>query len=275
MLSEFLICKPVYYGIDYEINPWMKDQIGTVNRGFAMEQWQALVACLNSIANVTTTEIDQASFLPDMVFTANAGLVVGDFFYMSNFKHFERVPESYLFASYFASLGYALITLPRKIHFEGAGDALFDISDRLWMGYGFRTDYEAARFLGSHLEGYTLRLVDPRFYHLDTCFCPLSNGRYRRDFLYYPGAFDDISLGLIRGQKTFDFEFETNLIEVSEEDANNFACNAINVNENIILNRASDTLKETLEKLGYNVIETPLTEFIKAGGSAKCLTLKL
>jgi N-dimethylarginine dimethylaminohydrolase len=110
-----------------------------------------------------------------------------------------------------------------------------------------------------------LQLVDERFYHLDTCFCPLAS-----DFvLYFPKAFDEQSNNKIISH------FNGRSIPVSEEDATNFACNAINIGDVIILNKASDKLKDRLNNAGFEVIEIDLSEFMKSGGSAKCLTLKL
>ena len=64
-------------------------------------------------------------------------------------------------------------------------------------------------------------------------------------------------------------------IVVDTADAGNFACNAVNVGDQVILNKASDPLKARLMLAGFSVHEVELSEFLKAGGSAKCLTLKL
>ncbi|MBD2019869.1 TIGR00300 family protein, partial [Leptolyngbya sp. FACHB-36] len=111
-----------------------------------------------------------------------------------------------------------------------------------------------------------LRLMDERFYHLDTCFCPLSNGY----LLYYPPAFDAYSNRLIEMRVP-----EAKRIAIDEADAVNFACNAVNVDHIVILNQASDDLKQRLTAAGFQVVETPLTEFLKAGGASKCLTLRV
>jgi lysine-ketoglutarate reductase/saccharopine dehydrogenase-like protein (TIGR00300 family) len=153
--------------------------------------------------------------------------------------------------------------------FEGAGDALLDREGRwLWAGYGFRSELDSHPYLAKWLdiEVLSLRLMDERFYHLDTCFCPLSNGY----LLYYPPAFDAYSNRLIEMRVP-----EAKRIAIAEPDAVNFACNAVNIEDIVILNQASDDLKQRLTNAGFRVIETPLTEFLKAGGASKCLTLRV
>lgn len=276
-MKKFLTVYPRNYGVNYEINPWMEGQVGNVDQFLAKKQWLALIDVLKTIPDVEIQyDLYQPEETPDMVFTANAGLVLGKTIFLSNFHHPQRQPEKALFKEYFEEKGYAIAELPKHVSFEGAGDALFDSLGNLFIGNGFRSSKEATKYFDRIARGYvySLTLIDPRFYHLDTCFCPLSKNYISRDYLYYPGAFDYSALRYIHSLRSHWTEL-LNMIEVSEEDALNFACNAINVNEYVILNRASQGLKDQLSERGYKVIETPLTEFIKAGGSAKCLTLEI
>ncbi|KGF71528.1 hypothetical protein DO97_17830 [Neosynechococcus sphagnicola sy1] len=138
----------------------------------------------------------------------------------------------------------------------------------LWAGYGFRSELDSHPYLAKWLdiEVLSLRLIDERFYHLDTCFCPLSGGY----LLYYPPAFDAYSNRLIEMRVP-----AAKRIAIGEADAVNFACNAVNIEQIVVLNTASDELKQRLAALAFTVVETPLTEFLKAGGAAKCLTLRV
>lgn len=159
--------------------------------------------------------------------------------------------------------------LPSDLPFEGAGDALFDRGGNwLWAGYGFRSELDSHPLIAEWLdvEVLSLRLIDNRFYHLDTCFCPLDGGY----LLYYPPAFDSYSNALIKKRVP-----EDKLIAIEEPDAVNFACNSVNIGKIIIMNKASAGLKGKLQEQGFIVEETPLTEFLKAGGAAKCLTLRI
>ena len=264
---RILMCAPQHYDVDYVINPWMEGNIHRSSRDRAQAQWEQLHTLLKEHATVEL--VPPQPGWPDLVFTANAGLVLDDTVVLSRFLHPERQGEEPHFQQWFADHGYTVKTLPKSLPFEGAGDALFDRAGGwLWAGYGFRTELDSHPYLAQWLdvEVLSLRLIDRRFYHLDTCFCPLNNG----DLLYYPPAFDTYSNHLIERRLSAEKR-----IVVDEVDAANFACNAVNVDQTIILNSASDRLKQTLEARGFTVVETPLDEFLKAGGAAKCLTLRL
>ena len=266
-LIRFLMCAPDHYDVDYVINPWMEGNIHKSSRDRAVEQWEKLYHILkqHAIVDLVTPEIGW----PDMVFTANAGLVLGQNVVLSRFLHKERQGEEPFFQKWFEENGYTVNLLPKDLPFEGAGDALLDREGRwLWAGYGFRSELDSHPYLAKWLdiEVLSLRLIDERFYHLDTCFCPLANGY----LLYYPGAFDAYSNRLIEMRVAPEKR-----IAITEADAVNFACNTVNVESIVIMNKASNTLKARLAAVGFQVIETPLTEFLKAGGAAKCLTLRV
>ncbi|MBD2203695.1 TIGR00300 family protein [Calothrix sp. FACHB-1219] len=264
---RFLMCAPDHYDVDYVINPWMEGNIHKSSRDRAVEQWQKLYHVIKEHAIVDLVTPEKG--WPDMVFTANAGLVLGDNVVLSRFLHKERQGEEPYFQKWFEANGYTVHVLPKDLPFEGAGDALLDREGRwLWAGYGFRSELDSHPFLAKWLdiEVLSLRLIDERFYHLDTCFCPLANGY----LLYYPGAFDSYSNRLIEMRVAAEKR-----IAIEEADAVNFACNAVNVDSIVIMNKASDSLKSRLKNVGFQIIETPLTEFLKAGGAAKCLTLRV
>ncbi|MEM6446062.1 MAG: TIGR00300 family protein [Cyanobacteria bacterium P01_D01_bin.123] len=264
---RYLMCAPDHYDVDYVINPWMEGNVHRSSRARAREQWQALYKKIGDRASVELVPPQQG--WPDMVFSANAGLILNDTAILSRFYHPERQGEQPHFKAWFESRGYAVRELPETVTFEGAGDALLDRAGRwLWAGYGFRTMLEAHPYLAEWLdiEVLSLRLVDKRFYHLDTCFCPLSDG----SLLYYPEAFDAFSNRSIELRVPADKR-----IAIAEADAANFACNAVDIDGTIVVNQVSDALRAELERRGFTVIETELTEFLKAGGAAKCLTLRL
>lgn len=267
MTDRFLMCPPHHFEVAYVINPWMEGNIACSRNDAATQQWTALSVLIGSVAHVET--IEPAEGVPDLVFTANAGLVLGNTFVLSHFRHAERQKEEPHFAKWFEERGFGVRTLPADFSFEGAGDALFDRdSGMLWMGYGHRTERACAALLQQMLdiEVEPLRLVNERFYHLDTCFCPLEGGY----LMYYPAAFDAASQARIAARVPAERR-----IAVADGDAFDFACNAVNSGRHVFLNRASGALVQELESRGFVVRQTPLTEFMKAGGSAKCLTLKL
>jgi N-dimethylarginine dimethylaminohydrolase len=267
MSERFLMCAPDHFEVAYVINPWMEGNISHGNNDVARQQWNDLADKISAVARVE--RITAAAGVPDMVFTANAGLVLDNKFVLSRFRHVQRQGEEAHFARWFGAQGFEVLVLPPEVLFEGAGDALFDRRlPVLWMGYGHRSDQACRPILENWLglEVLTLRLVNPRFYHLDTCFCPLQGGY----LLYYPPAFDEASQALIAARVPEELR-----IAVSDSDAADFACNAVNSGSEVFLNRASDALVHTLAARGLRVQQSPLSEFMKAGGAAKCLTIKL
>jgi len=255
------------YDVQYVINPWMDGNVNRSSRENAERQWEQLHTALESLAQVALVEQQAGS--PDMVFTANAGLVRNGVVALSRFLHAERQGEEPHFRKWFDDSGFAVRELPRAVPFEGEGDALFEADNsRLWAGHGMRSRECSHQYLRDTwgVEVVSLRLVDPRFYHLDTCFCPLFGGYV----LYYPEAFDAASQAKIVARYA-----EEKRIAVSLRDAVRFACNAINIGTTILLNEVSAQLSSRLESHGFKVIQTPLGEFLKAGGAAKCLVLRL
>ncbi|MGF1537809.1 MAG: TIGR00300 family protein [Elainellaceae cyanobacterium] len=263
---RILMCPPHHYDVDYVINPWMEGNVHRSSRDRAEEQWNKLYQVLTEYADVDLVKPQPG--WPDMVFTANAGLVLGKTVVLSRFFHPERQGEEPHFKQWFEEQGYTVHELPKGLPFEGAGDALLDRGGRwLWAGYGFRSELDSHPYLAEWLdiEVLSLRLIDERFYHLDTCFCPLTDGY----LLYYPPAFDAYSNRLIEMRIPAEKR-----IAIGEVDAVNFACNTVDVNKTVVMNQATDDLKQRLSDLGFTPVETPLTEFLKAGGAAKCLTLR-
>ncbi len=270
-MTRLLVCPPTYFGVEYVINPWMAGNVGEASQPNAMRQWDALVSILEDHAEVYGAE-PQAG-LPDMCFAANGGLVLDETFVPATFSVAQREPESGLYRAWAQAAGFDAAEADDALAFEGEGDALWwpakgNSKPVLWAGYGVRTSLEAHRMLAEQLDVdvVSLRLVDQRFYHLDTCFVPLPEGRV----VYYPPAFDEPSRQRIGSLVPPDQR-----LEVGDEDAYGFACNTVRLGNTLITSHATGALRKALGAWGYDVITTPLTEFIKAGGAAKCLTLVL
>ncbi len=261
------MCPPDFFQVEYIINPWMENKIGTIDPGIARKQWTDFYQSLKNFTSVKL--IDQQSDAPDMVFTANAGLYLDNKIVLSRFKFAERRSEESYFFSWFKKQGYEVIQMPESVQFEGAGDALLQPGKNLlWVSYGFRSDLEAHSFLARefNIEIVSLKLINPNFYHLDTCFCPLLNNQ----IIYFPGAFDAPSIEQIEANT-----LPENRIALSPEDAHQFACNSVLAGSNLFMNQVSEPLRKKLEDWGYQIHIHPVTEFIKAGGANKCLTLQL
>lgn len=263
--APLLMCRPTYYTIAYEINPWMRLTRQVVQR-VAARQWQALYKLLTEQLKASVRLLRPVEGLPDLIFTANAGLVSGQTVIRSNFRHPERQGEELVFERYFRQRGYRVMTLPRRFNFEGEGDAL-RVGETLFFGFRFRSDAPAHEHLARilHCRVLPLELVDRRFYHLDTCFCPLNE----TSALWYPKAFDRYGRRVIE-------TYVKDPVAVSQADALRFCCNAVIVNRAVIFHRGvSKALRKQLGNRGFVLYELDLSEFLKAGGSAKCLVLRL
>ena len=262
-VPRILMCPPDHYGIEYEINPWMNRSLGAV-QALAHVQWLALRDTLVSLGVQVEVMTPQPG-LPDLVFTANAGLVFHNTFLSSRFKHEVRAKESPFFDAWFAAHGFTVEHLPENTFHEGAGDALF-CGDTLFAGYRTRSDASAHQWVAAKfgVRCLPLELVNPRFYHLDTCFCPLAPDTA----LYFPDAFDTYGKRVLHTHVP-------KLIPVAEPEAHRFGCNAVVVGKTVVHNSLCPELANELVKQGYRSIPVELDEFLKAGGSAKCLTLRL
>ena len=258
MTATVLVCPPMFFDVKYSINPWMKNE--PVDKRLAVEQWRQMKHTLERLG-AKTAIIGQPPHLPDLVFTANAGTVRGNKVVLSNFKHIERKLEHNEFDKWFTEKGYETHALPESLNFEGCGDTIVS-GDRLIAGYGFRSDLKALRLTAEilDLELTHLKLKNPNFYHLDTCFSLL-----RPDLaIYYPGAFSKYTISKIK-----DIE----LIPVSDEEANRFACNSIVFGDNILMPAGNESLAASLEERGLKVHLIDTSEFLKSGGSLQCMAL--
>ncbi|MCC6419576.1 MAG: amidinotransferase [Gemmataceae bacterium] len=260
---RILMCPPDYYGIEYEINPWMSRSRGSVAER-AHAQWRRLHETLVGLG-VRVELLAPQPRLPDLVFTANAGLVFRERFFSSRFRHEVRARETPYFDTWFAAHGFQVEHLPEDTFFEGAGDALF-CGPQLFAGYRIRSDVGGHQFIARAVgkQALPVELVNPHFYHLDTCFCPLAPG----EAIYYPDAFDTY------GRKVLETNIPR-LLAVNEPEAQRFGCNAVVVGKTVITNTGCEELAAGLRAWGYEPVAVELDEFLKAGGSAKCLTLRL
>jgi arginine dihydrolase len=260
---HILMCPPDFYGIHYEINPWMNTE-RQADHAVAVEQWDALRGHIEA-AGATVSLLTPIDGLPDLLFTANAALIFERRAVLSRFRHPQRQGEEAHDRAWLVASGFDVVDAPGEFSFEGAGDALF-CGDTLYAGYRMRSDAAGHQAIGRMLgvRVIPVELVDPRYYHLDTCFCPLAPDVA----VWFPLAFDDY------GQRAIG-EHVAHLIDVEPPEAERFACNAVVIGRTVITNTGCDRLHAALAAEGYTPIATPLDEFVKAGGSAKCLTLRL
>ncbi len=261
--ARVLMCAPSAYGVLYVINPWMSLE-NRPDMALAQKQWDSLYRTLSEEIGARVELIPQAPDCPDMVFTANAGVVRGSSVLLSRFRHPQRQPEEPRFRAWFEERGYRVVAPPEGWSFEGEGDALF-IGDTLVAAYLKRSDIATHRWLSEQLAApvLSLQLADDRWYHLDTCLFALDS----QTIAYFPAAFDEYARRVL--ESNFD------LIVVTEGEALRFACNSVVIDRHVVLPSGCPELAAQLESRGYYPHPAEMSEFMKAGGACKCLTLFL
>ncbi len=262
---RYLLCPPQHFGVLYEINPWMHREVA-VDRDRAAAQHERLATELRA-AGAEVVVMEQADHVPDMVFTANAGLVSGRAFVPSVFRHEQRQPETPVFAAWFESAGYDVRPLPAGLTHEGAGDALpFGDPPVLLSGYRPRSDAVAGTTLSELLQCpvRSIELVDERLYHVDLTFCPLDDRRA----LCAPLGWDAYGRRVVEA-------LVPEPLWLTDAEALSFCANSVVVGRRVLMPVVPPRVGRQLEAWGFDVVEVPVAEFLKAGGGCRCLTLAL
>lgn len=258
------MCPPNYFRIDYEINPWMHKENNVVSQS-AFSQFNSLVEAYKKI-NIPISMIDADPELPDMVYSANYGFVQDNIFIASNFRYEQRRAESTLASKYFAKRNFEIARINPSIYYEGEGDHL-KIGGVHYMGYGKRTSIKAAKELSSILneEIIPLELVNPYFYHLDTALGPLNENT----IIVNKNSFSPEGLSILN-------ERFTDIIYTNEEDNRVMAPNLLAWGKDVVMAEGiSSDLEEAVTERGFTVHKVLMTEFLKGGGSIKCLSLRI
>jgi len=258
----YLMCPPEYFAVEYAINPWMNpDQ--PVDLALARRQWEQLKLTYLRLGHAVRI-IDPVPGLPDMVFAANGATVIGGRVLGAKFRHAERQPESAIYLNWFRRSGFDQVTEAEQVN-EGEGDIVFG-RGAIIAGYGFRTDLAAHHQVEAvfGIPVISVRLVDPRFYHLDTALLVLDESTAA----YYPAAFDD------DGRAALADRFGV-LIEAKDEDAESLGLNGLSDGRNVVLPVQASGLAGQITAAGFTVVPVDMSEFMKAGGGLKCCTLEL
>ena len=276
-LPTFLMVDPANFEVAYAINPWMSPQTWDEDRAgwslAARDASWALATTLRS-AGAYVEILPGVAGAPDLVFPANAAVVLDGRAILARFLCEERQVEEPVFRRAFTSLCARgvlreVAELPLGVVQEGAGDFIWDAPRGLfWAGYGQRSDLRGLRSVADFFRRETveLELATPKFYHLDTCFCPLPGG----EILYYPPAFTPKAQAAIKERVA-----PSDLIVASDEDAARFCVNAVALDRTIVMARATQRLHGVLAERGYRIADVDLSPFIMSGGGAYCMTLRL
>lgn len=261
-----LMCPPTEFSILWQINPWMNLE-NQPNKETAWLQWHRIFEIYQKLG-IKALLIQPANGLPDMIFTANAAWGRKGNFVLSVFKHPERQQEQGYYKKWLQSRGFGVIKPPQEMSFEGQGDFI-TLKEAYLFGYGIRSSLEVMEFIKNNLnlkkEVIPLKLVNPKFYHLDTCLMSLYP---INAVMYFPGAFDEDGLRRIKN-------LEADKIEVTQEEAESFICNGIYFEDTVVLGGLTERIAPLLQKKGLEVIVLDVSEFKKSGAGIRCLTLFL
>ncbi|MGH3975202.1 MAG: dimethylargininase [Pseudonocardiaceae bacterium] len=263
---RYLMCPPRYFTVRYVINPWM-DPSRPVDAARAMAQWIALADTHRALGH-TVEVIDPEPGLPDMVFAANAGTVINGVALGARFRDPQRAPEAEHYRRWFVAHGASDMVMPRAVN-EGQGDLIW--TGRLLLaGTGFRTEpaahLEAQEVLGVPVV--SLQLIDPYYYHLDTCLLVLDDSPSAPLIAYYPAAFSPGS------QRVLARLFPDAVI-ASAVDAACLGLNGVSDGRSVVLPVEAVNLGCALASRGFEPVFVDISELRRAGGGAKCCTLEL
>jgi len=257
---------PEHFVVEYAINPWM-DTTAPVDTELAVKQWEGLretLVRLGHEVHVLPPEIG----LPDMVYAANGAFSVDGVVYGARFKYAQRIAEAAEHRRFYEQQRWTFVA-PAETN-EGEGDFAY-LPDALGggvilAGHGFRTEVaahsEAQEVLGRPVI--SLRLVDPRFYHLDVALASLDD----RTIVYYPGAFSAASQAVLA-------QLFPDAVVADEQDALSFGLNLVSDGRHVVLNSEATALAAKLRRAGYVPVPVELTELKKGGGSVKCCIAEL
>lgn len=267
---RYLMCRPEYFTVSYEINPWMHKADPT-DTSKAVRQWQSLYDTYLELGHEIEL-IDPIPGLPDMVYTANGGFIIDGTALGVKFSVDERRGEERPFMDRFAQLGFEVVE-PVAAQ-EGEGDILL-AGDTILAGYGFRSSIESHREISEVFgrEVVSLKLIDPRFYHLDTAISVLDpvegpGGVEKANIAYLEHAFDEPSQRILA-------ERFPDAIRVADEDGAVFGLNSASDGLNVIISPRARGFEAQLRERGYNPVLVDLSELLLGGGGIKCCTLEL
>ena len=255
------MCPPTYFAVRYAINPWMRPE-RPADAARAVRQWEQLrrrLTALGHRVDVMTPHPD----LPDLVFAANGGIVIGDRALLPRFRHPQRAGETELFAAALRAFGVPQIETAGHVN-EGEGDFLL-VGDRMLAGTGPRSATAAVDEVAEYFGVATvpLGLVDPRFYHLDTALARLDADLVA----YWPDAFDARSRGVLR-------ELYPDALLATEADAAELALNLVSDGTRVVMPPGRPSFAAQIAERGFRVDYVSTDELRKAGGGAKCCVLE-
>lgn len=261
--TKLLMCPPAGLMEECELAPWMSRR-NECSGDPTCRAWYHLYRTLYDEIGVEIELIRTTEASPNMMFTANAGLVRGQFALLSNFRYPQKQLEEANFRRWFEANGYKVQSPSIGCKFEGERDAIH-AGGMVLAGYYKRSEICAHRWLSETLAlpVMSLQLIDDSLTHLDNCLFPLGDDTV----VYYPGAFDEYARRVISNS------FLT--IEVSKDDAVRLGCSALTIDNQVVLPAGCSELAFEIEKRGYVTHSVDVSPFQSSAAGCKGLVLTL
>lgn len=259
---ELLMCRPDFFRIAYQINPYM-DLSKQPDHEKLISEYENIVTA-HKEAGRTVSFMEPVDGLPDMTYTANHALIRGKKAVLANLPK-ERAGELQFTQNWLENNGYEVIICPYL--FSGQGDALPTGTGSVIKGRGWRSDPKSDDFVAEALgyEVIPIQTTGPEWYDDD-----LTIGVIKPGFLAV--CLDALD---VESQKLLSNHDELTIIPVSLEEAKRAACNLVSDGKTVIMPKGSPKLAAELEKAGLTVITKSIEQLWTGGGAVRCTSLAL
>lgn len=284
----FLMCPPFSYSTAVPNNIWMEEMDAEKRRPDnrrALTQFFQVYRYIASEGLVYLLPGGKDSGLQDLVFVANLGIVLehGRFAntaVVSNFTSEPRRGESEVGAAYFRSLGLDVYESPSK--FEGDAE-LKHLHGNVYIGgYGLRSEKATYDWMEEtfDMKVIKVKMHDPYLYHLDCLVFPITNEKTM------------VCTELLDEHDVVEIEKETEIIDISADDAYSGICNSVRVANTVVTASHIHELKQGTEDYSHEIKKNRrledivaelalevkyfnLSEYHKGGALLSCMVMHL
>ena len=259
---DLLMCRPRFFRIAYQINPYMDPRIQPNPRELKTEYNEIVAAHIN--AGRTVRFLDPDPDQPDMTYTANQALIRGKTAVLGNLPP-ERAGEIAFLRTWLQAAGFEVLDCPYR--FSGQGDAVPTGTGAVIKGREWRSDPRSDDFIHEALgyEVIPIHTISDAWYDDDLVFGIIKPGLVAVAW----DALDERSRQLLRARTDLEY------IDVSLPEAKNFVCNLVSDGETVVMPEGGPQLAAELERRGLRVVERSIAQLKLGGGAIRCTTLAL
>lgn len=257
-----LMCRPNFFRIAYQINPYMDTSLQPDPRKLTEEYKQIVAAHIE--AGRTVRFMDPDPDQPDMTYTANQALIRGKKAVLGNLPP-ERAGETKFLRPWLEAAGFEVLDCPFR--FSGQGDAVPTGTGAVLKGREWRSDPRSDDFIREAL-GYEIipvHTISDAWYDDDLVFGVIRPGLIAVAW----DVLDEPSKQVLRARDDLEF------IDVSLEEAKHFVCNLVSDGQTVVMPEGGPMLAAELESRGFTVIQRSIEQLKLGGGAIRCTTLAL